>query len=161
MVKVSLDLVSIHAHFSTFIDHGHPSTTEEIKWLMHHVSNLIIHFISDLNLSSVIELSWIWLNSFALEIACKLLRDLSKDLLGKSDWVSLKITIWYKLYYISVSILSQFLGVKWCNVTIQLLHLIEVCVSNTYDNVTQWERRALYDLFYSVLEICDTTICDK
>lgn len=75
----------------------------------------------------------VWLDAIQLEVLSQLLRNFCQYFLGKKIGVILKLVKWNKLDYVSF-LLAQRLTKERDLITVKLIHLTEVSVSNTNDN---------------------------
>jgi len=96
----------------------------------HHGGYLVSHFVSDLNCLAVFHFSWVRLYILVREILSQLLWNLGQNFFGEEHWVVLELLEGHELNDVSFSVSVQFLGEQRGHVSIQLLHLRKVSISN-------------------------------
>ena len=130
-------------------------------WNLHHILDLVLHLLSNHHCLLVFNLLWVWLDASSLKVVCQLLWNFFENLSCKEDWVILDISKWHKLNDISCNILLQVFAVQWAFVTIKLLHLVEVCISNTNNNDREWKLGSSDDFLDGAFHVVDDSICQN
>jgi hypothetical protein len=158
LVQESDDLLVVETHFHAI--HSHLLLSEIVKrvWLFHHDSHFIAHLVSNLNLASVFHFLWIRCDLLLQEAACHLFWDFGQHLFCKEVRISLVLVEWYELDDISLAVLIEFLREEWGNITIELLHLGEICIANTNYDDRKWLVRCSDDLVDCLIEVIDYSI---
>ena len=117
------------------VDHEHFSRHEEVLWKLHHLLHLSFHEVVDIDSHRVIvHFLWVWFDVHRGKVAHKLVWNLGKNFFSESIWIVFNISEWNELNDISSGISIQFLTKEWCIISIKLIHLIEVSITNSYND---------------------------
>ena len=154
-----LHLVKTHAHDG--LDCLLSALPGECVIYTHHLSNLILHFVSDNKRCPIVILLWHGLNLLFLEVRSKLFGHLGKHLPGQLDRVLGTIPERHKLDNVSLCILVECLGVQRSHIGVKLHHFIEIGVTNANNNNRESKTTRSDDLIYSFLHIVDNPISNN
>ena len=126
----------------------------------HHFCHLVSHFVSDNESSTIFKLFGQRTNLFLLEVIGHLSWNFGENFLRELDGISRAAAERYELNNVSFPVFLQGLRVKGCDVSIQLLHVFVVCLTDTHNDDGEWQVTTLHDLVYGLGQVVDHSICD-
>ena len=116
------------------INHHLLSHGKETVRSSHHLFHFLLHLLLNEKRLSISKSLWIWSHSSCLEIRSHLSWHLLQYFLSQSIWIVLEVSKWHELHDISGAVLFQHVTIKRIVVSIKLLHLSEVSLTDSDDD---------------------------